>query len=194
MHTQGTKLKRLSEKPPTRLSMLPRDSQSSQSSFKLRLPSAGGGSGTSGTNTTNTTRSIPRPSVTNDKGSRKSNPIRATHLAKPSMLPAKSLQHNGNNMPNSKMTQQRQSAAALEGVPKSKLASPGPRRKSTYTMAAKPKSSSTSAALSLSTSLVSTGSPSVQQSTPLKQGEKVVDCTPKRRSTADRVRPTFRWV
>ena len=191
MHTQGTKLKRLSEKPPTRLSMLPKDSQSSQSSLKLRLPSAGGGSGTSGTKTTNTTRSIPRPSATNDKGSRKPNPIRATHLAKPSMLPAKSLQHNGNN---SKMTQQRQSTATLEGVSKSKLASPGPRRKNTYTMAAKPKSSSTSAALALSTSLVSTGSPSVQQSTPLKQGEKVVDCTPKRRSTADRVRPTFRWV
>lgn len=190
MHTQG-KLKRLSEKPPTRLSMLPKDSQSSQSSLKLRLPSAGGGSGTSGTKTTNTTRSIPRPSATNDKGSRKPNPIRATHLAKPSMLPAKSLQHNGNN---SKMTQQRQSTATLEGVSKSKLASPGPRRKNTYTMAAKPKSSSTSAALALSTSLVSTGSPSVQQSTPLKQGEKVVDCTPKRRSTADRVRPTFRWV
>ena len=191
MHTQGTKLKRPSEKLPTKLSMLPRDSQSSQSSLRLRLPSAG--SGTAGTSAANTTRLIPRPSATNDKGSRKFNPIRATHLTKPSMLPAKPLPHHGNNVPNSKGTQQRQSAAAVERVPKSKLASPGPRKKSTCTVAAaKPKSSSTSTALTLSTSLVSTGSPSVQQSTPLKQGEKVVDCTPKRRSTVDRVRPMFR--
>ena len=216
--------KKLPEKPLAKPTVLTRDAQGSHSTLRLKLPLGGAGGSASSVSgggdgvqagATNFTKLIPRQPRNIDKGSRLTiaHPMRATCLVKPATSTGKLPAYNSNKLLTSRATQQHHGAGTSAGrstaggmaVPKSKLTSPAPRRRnSTCTATVRPATAVTLAqrpsavpASTLSTSIVSTGSPSVQHSTPVKEtpSQKLVDRTPKRsliQSTPDRVRPRFR--
>lgn len=218
---QGTK--KPPEKPLTK-TVLTRDAPGSHSNLRLKPPSGGVGNSASvaigggGDGAQAGATMIPRKPRTTDKGSRIAHPIRATGLVKPAAPTGKIPLYNSNKSLNSKATQQHhgagtsagRSAAGGTAGPKLKLTSLAPRRRNSTSVAvtnanSRPATATTQAqhtsaapaASTLSTSIVSTGSPSVQHSTPVKEtpGQKLVDRTPKRnlvQSTPDRVRPRFR--
>jgi len=218
---QGTK--KLPEKLLTKPTVLTRDAPGSHSNLRLKPPSGGIGNNASvaigggGDGAQADATMIPRKPRTTDKGSRIAHPIRATGLVKPAAPTGKIPIYNSNKSLNSKATQQHhgagisagRSAAGGTAGPKSKLTSLAPRRRNSTSVAvananSQPATATTQAqhtsapaASTLSTSIVSTGSPSVQHSTPVKETprQKLVDRTPKRnlvQSTPERVRPRFR--
>lgn len=216
---QGTK--KPLEKPLTKLTALTRDAPGSHSNLRLKPPSGGVGNNTSvaaggdGDGVQAGATMIPRKPRTTEKGSRIAHPIRATGLVKPAAstgkIPTcKSLNSKATQQHHGAGTSAGRSAAGGTAGPKSKLTSLAPRRRNSTSVAvananSRPATATTQAqhtsaapaASTLSTSIVSTGSPSVQHSTPVKETprQKLVDRTPKRnlvQSTPDRVRPRFR--
>ena len=216
---QGTK--KPPEKPLTKLTALTRDAPGSHSNLRLKPPSGGVGNNASvaagggGDGVQAGATMIPRKPRTTDKGSRIAHPIRATGLVKPAAptgkIPTcKSLNSKATQQHHGAGTSAGRSAAGGTAGPKSKLTSLAPRRRNSTSVAvananSRPATATTQAqhtsaapaASTLSTSIVSTGSPSVQHSTPVKETprQKLVDRTPKRnlvQSTPDRVRPRFR--